>query len=90
MILLSTSALSASYGIALGDTKEVASTTWSPLNESRLISSTLQSVGTKFFSFCKPSRGDTSTIFTLVGNCFPIRCVYVFSRLTTWLYTFII
>lgn len=33
-----------------------------------MINSTLQDVGTINCSFCKPSRGPTSTIFTLGGN----------------------
>src|SRR5262245_499057 len=60
----STSAWSAICGTHFGDTKAVASTACSPASASRSISSTLTAVGTSPFSFCSPSRGPTSTIFT--------------------------
>lgn len=67
-----TSAASASYGIAFGETKDVASITLSPVNESWFISSTFTAVGISFFSFCRPSLGLTSTILTLDGKVAPL------------------
>lgn len=63
-----TSAPSAICGTHLGDTNEAASTLGKPAAARRSISSTLMSVGTNSFSFCRPSRGETSTILTRVGN----------------------
>ncbi|KAG0758957.1 hypothetical protein G6F22_019502 [Rhizopus arrhizus] len=63
-----TSAPSAICGTHLGDTNEAASTLGKPAAARRLTSSTLMSVGTNSFSFCRPSRGDTSTIFTREGK----------------------
>ena len=56
-----TCALSAICGTHLGDTKLRASITGSPASDSRSISSTLTAVGTASGSFCRPSRGPTST-----------------------------
>jgi len=62
------------WGTHLGETKLVASTTGNPEDTSLWINSTFTSVGTIFFSFCSPSLGPTSTIFTNFGipfkNCF--------------------
>src|SRR6478609_377112 len=63
-----TSAPSAICGTHLGDTNDAASTLGKPAAARRLTSSTLMSVGTNSFSFCRPSRGDTSTIFTREGK----------------------
>src|SRR5688572_6288837 len=60
----STSVWSAICGIHLGETNAVASTAGSPASARRSMSSTLTSVGTSPRSFCSPSRGPTSTIFT--------------------------
>lgn len=54
-------------GTHLGDTKLVASTTVSPEETSISINLTFTSVGTICFSFCSPSLGPTSTIFTISG-----------------------
>ena len=59
-----TSALSAICGTHFGDTNAVASTAGRPASDRRSISSTLIAVGIVCFSFCRPSRGPTSTIFT--------------------------
>src|SRR6476661_4112219 len=63
-----TSALSAICGTHFGDTNAVASTTGSPAAESRSISSTLTAVEIEPCSFCRPSRGPTSTSLTRDGN----------------------
>ena len=55
----STSDASLIWGIALGETKEVASTTYRPVSAREFIRKSLSFVSTNFFSFCKPSRGDT-------------------------------
>jgi len=55
-------------GTHFGDTKLVASTTDNPEAASLRISSTFTGVGTMSFSFCSPSRGPTSTIFTHLGR----------------------
>ena len=55
------------WGTHLGDTKLVASTTDSPEDTSLWINSTFIAVDTRFFSFCNPSLGPTSTIFTKFG-----------------------
>src|SRR5574341_2075124 len=60
----STSVWSAICGIHFGDTNAVASTAGSPTPASRSISSTFTAVGTSPGSFCRPSRGPTSTILT--------------------------
>jgi len=54
-------------GTHFGETKLVASTTGNLEEASILISSTLTAVGTISFSFCNPSLGPTSTIFTYSG-----------------------
>src|SRR5438132_388396 len=60
----STSVWSAICGTHFGDTNAVASTARSPASASRSMSSSLTAVGTSPGSFCSPSRGPTSTIFT--------------------------
>jgi hypothetical protein len=45
-------------------TKLVASIVFKPVLDNRSISSVLTWVGTRNFSFCRPSRGETSTIRT--------------------------
>src|SRR5918999_2172977 len=59
-----TSVWSAICGIHFGDTKAVASTAGRPASARRSISSTFTAVGSSPGSFCSPSRGPTSTIFT--------------------------
>ena len=59
-----TSAASASCGIHFGLTKLVASMLDRPVAVSRSISAILSAVATISFSFCRPSRGPTSTILT--------------------------
>ena len=63
-----TSALSPIWGTHFGDTKLVVSTTGKPASANRSIKLTFVSVGTMAFSFCRPSRGPTSTIFTEDDN----------------------
>jgi len=58
---------SITWGTHFGDTKLVASTTGNPEETNLWISSTFTDVGTIFFSFCRPSLGPTSTIFTNFG-----------------------
>ena len=53
------------------DTNDADSTFCNPARDSRFTSSIFVAVATKSFSFCRPSRGPTSTIFTLAG----IMCV---------------
>src|SRR5580704_13559274 len=65
-----TAAPSAICGTHFGDTNDADSTFCKPAFESRFTRSILICVGTKSFSFCKPSRGPTSTIFTFDGNMF--------------------
>src|SRR3990172_1004598 len=67
----STSALSAICGIHFGDTNAVASIAGKPAAARRSINSILIAVGTDARSLWSPSRGPTSTIFTLPGR--PIR-----------------
>lgn len=61
------------WGTHFAETKLVASTIGNPEETSILISSTFTEVGTISFSFCNPSLGPTSTIFTnpgiLLNNC---------------------
>jgi hypothetical protein len=66
-----TSVQSASCGTHLGETKLVASITDNPLAESLLMNSTFVAVGMVPGSFCRPSRGPTSTIVTLLGKLLP-------------------
>src|SRR3546814_11291428 len=63
-----TSAASASCGTHFGLTKLVASMQRRPVADRRSISSTLAAVGMMDFSFCRPSRGPTSTMRTLAGR----------------------
>src|SRR5262245_25324686 len=63
-----TSAASASWGMAFGLTKDVASITGKPDALSRLINWTLSAVSTTPCSFCRPSRGPTSTTVTRRGR----------------------
>src|SRR6266700_2282958 len=63
-----TAPASLNCGMTRGLTKEVASTTGRPDSESRLMNCIFCSVGMDTFSFCKPSRGPTSTIRTEDGT----------------------
>src|SRR6185312_1522100 len=63
-----TSATSARGGTHLGDTKDVASTAAKPASDNMSMSRTLPSVATTAFSFCRPSRGPTSTRRTRAGS----------------------
>src|SRR6186713_2614110 len=63
-----TSAASAICGTHFGDTKLVTSISRRPACCSRCTSSILTAAGTICFSFCRPSRGPTSTSLTLRGN----------------------
>src|SRR5689334_1578974 len=62
----STSVWSAICGTHFGETKAVASTAGSPASARRSISSSLTAVGTSPGSFCRPSRGPTSTMRTFL------------------------
>src|SRR5690606_19581793 len=64
----SSSALSPICGTHLGDTKEVVSIAFSPARSRRRTSSSLVSVETSCFSFCRPSRGPISTMRTAAGS----------------------
>src|SRR5689334_1579977 len=68
LILASTAEVSAICGTHLGETKLPASMTRKPVRLRRSISSILISVATILDSFCRPSRGPTSTSFTDVGK----------------------
>ena len=63
-----TSALSAICGTHLGETKLVTSISLSPASCRRCTRPILTSAGTGSFSFCRPSRGPTSTSLTLSGS----------------------
>src|SRR5687767_12442691 len=63
----STSVWSAICGTHFGETKAVASTAGSPASARRSMSSSFTAVGTSAFSFCRPSRGPTSTSRTVSG-----------------------
>src|SRR5215831_7938925 len=63
-----TAAASAICGTHFGETKLVASIAGRPASVSRSIRPTLTSVGTVPFSFCRPSRGPTSTMRTRRGS----------------------
>src|SRR4051812_6212052 len=63
-----TCALSAICGTHLGETKLVTSISFKPASCNRCTRPILISAGTGSFSFCKPSRGPTSTILTLEGS----------------------
>src|SRR5262245_2649242 len=67
-----TSAASAICGTHFGDTKLVASIDGTPASASASISATLTSVGTTPFSFCRPSRGPTSTMRTRAGSAMSV------------------
>src|SRR5260221_7997180 len=60
----STSVWSPICEIHSAETKAVPATAGSPASASCSISSTFTAVGTSRGSFCRPSRGPTSTIFT--------------------------
>src|SRR5665647_395042 len=62
-----TSAASAICGTHLGDTKLVTSISFKPASCSRCTSPILTAAGTACFSFCRPSRGPTSTNLTREG-----------------------
>src|ERR1044071_2455543 len=62
-----TSSVLAICGTHLGDTKLPASTAEWPAADSASISATLASTGTGLASFCRPSRGPTSTSRTRLG-----------------------
>jgi hypothetical protein len=64
-----TCAASPICGTHLGETKLVASITGNPAALSLSISSIFTAAGTTPGSFCRPSRGPTSTIFTRLGSC---------------------
>lgn len=51
-------------GSTFGETKDPASTSLSPALTNRSIRATLRSVDSSAFSFCRPSRGPTSTTLT--------------------------
>src|SRR5207244_7348565 len=59
--------------MARGLTKEVASTTGRPASASICINCIFCAVGMRAFSFCKPSRGPTSTIRTEDGRVESVR-----------------
>ena len=59
--------ISHTCGTYFGDTKDVASMVVRPQSLSLFISSIFTFVGMICFSFCKPSRAPTSTIFTWEG-----------------------
>src|SRR5690606_9868825 len=62
-----TSAASASCGTHFGLTKLVASTVRRPVVDRRSMSAILSAAGTCAASFCRPSRGPTSTMRTWAG-----------------------
>jgi hypothetical protein len=64
----STWALSAICGTHFGETKAPTSMVCKPASPRRSISSILTAVEMVCFSFCKPSRGPTSTMRTLLGR----------------------
>src|SRR3954462_9654320 len=63
-----TPAASAICGTHFGETKLVTSISVRPASCRRCTSSILTAAGTGAFSFCKPSRGPTSTSLTLDGS----------------------
>src|SRR5438132_11005119 len=63
-----TCALSAICGTHLGETKLVTSISVRPASCSMCTSWIFTSAGTICFSFCRPSRGPTSTNLTLLGS----------------------
>jgi len=70
-------------GTHFGDTKLVASTTDKPAATNLCISCIFTDVGTLPFSFCRPSRGPTSTIFTKLGRSH-ITWRQIISREKNW------
>src|SRR5471030_807987 len=79
-----TAAPSAICGTHFGETNDADSTFCKPAFASRFTSSIFTSVATNSFSFCRPSRGPTSTIFTLAGSMVvSLECVFVFAVLVT-------
>src|SRR5471030_700840 len=63
-----TSALVAICGTHFGDTNDAASMLAKPALLKRSTSAIFTSAGTLSFSFCRPSRGPTSTILTCCGK----------------------
>ena len=61
-----TASASAIAGTALGCANDTASTRRAPASTNRVISSTLASVDSSTDSFCRPSRGLTSTMETML------------------------
>src|SRR3954468_6421802 len=70
-----TSVWSAICGTHFGDTNAVASTERSPAAASRSISSSFTAVGTSPGSFCRPSRGPTSTMRTRLFKRHQLRAL---------------
>src|SRR4051812_15180104 len=70
-----TSVWSAICGTHLGDTKAVASTAGRPASARRSISSSFTAVGTSPGSFCRPSRGPTSTMRTRLFKRHQLRAL---------------
>ena len=56
------------WGTHFGETNDADSIFGKPARESRSTSAILMSAGTVCASFCKPSRGPTSIIFTCFGS----------------------
>src|SRR3954468_14063854 len=77
----STSVWSAICGTHFGETKAVASTAGRPTSARRSMSSSLTAVGTWFGSFCRPSRGPTSTMRTRLFKRHQLRA---FEYLLAW------
>src|ERR1700733_10467736 len=67
-----TSAEVAICGTHFGDTNEAASMLTNPACDRRLTRWILTSAEIVSFSFCKPSRGPTSTILTCLGKVISI------------------
>src|SRR6476661_8056538 len=74
-----TSAASAICGTHLGDTKLVTSSSVRPASCRRCTRPIFTSAGTWPFSFCRPSRGPTSTSLTLDGSCMVFSGCFVCS-----------
>jgi hypothetical protein len=64
-----TCAASAICGTHFGDTNADTSITWWPALERRSTNAILSAVAIGVFSFCRPSRGPTSTTVTRPGAC---------------------
>lgn len=71
VIPLKTCTQSDIWGTHVGLTKLVASITGNLVALSKLINWIFVSAGTNDFSFCRPSRGPTSTILTYFGQFLP-------------------